>query len=217
MDRYKETFETWNKVASLYRDRFMDLDLYNGTYDLVCGAVTKPGAAILDIGCGPGNISRYLLTKRPDFRIHGIDVAPNMVALARENNPAARFDVMDCREIDRLESRYDGIVCGFCLPYLSPSDCRKLFSDAYGLLHENGLLYLSFVEGDPERSGYVAGSTCDRSYFYYHDADTLQKELTGSGFGAPETYTAAYKKSAEETDYHTIWTTMKTTHENSRE
>jgi hypothetical protein len=29
MDRYKETFETWNKVASLYQDKFMELDLYN--------------------------------------------------------------------------------------------------------------------------------------------------------------------------------------------
>lgn len=32
MDRYTETFETWNKVASLYQDRFMDLDLCNDTY-----------------------------------------------------------------------------------------------------------------------------------------------------------------------------------------
>jgi len=28
MDNYQKTFETWNKVAELYRDKFMDLDLY---------------------------------------------------------------------------------------------------------------------------------------------------------------------------------------------
>ena len=58
MDRYKETFETWNKMASLYQERFMDLDLYNETYDFICNAVVKEKAKILEIGCGPGNISR---------------------------------------------------------------------------------------------------------------------------------------------------------------
>ena len=33
-NRYTETFETWNKVAALYQDKFMDLDLYNDTYEL---------------------------------------------------------------------------------------------------------------------------------------------------------------------------------------
>lgn len=53
MDRYKETFETWNKLASLYQDKFMDLDLYNHTYDFICDSMTKRGAKLLEIGCGP--------------------------------------------------------------------------------------------------------------------------------------------------------------------
>lgn len=36
MDTYQETLKTWHKPASLYQDRFMDLDLYNETYDFVC-------------------------------------------------------------------------------------------------------------------------------------------------------------------------------------
>lgn len=39
----------------------MDLDLYNDTYDAFCQAVYKPGARIFEIGCGPGNITRYVL------------------------------------------------------------------------------------------------------------------------------------------------------------
>ena len=31
MDRYKETFETWDKVASLYQDKFMNLDIYRAS------------------------------------------------------------------------------------------------------------------------------------------------------------------------------------------
>ena len=53
MDRYQETFNTWNKVAKLYQDKFMDLDLYDDTYDTFCEAVNIENATILEIGCGP--------------------------------------------------------------------------------------------------------------------------------------------------------------------
>lgn len=32
MDTYKETFESWNKVATLYQDKFMDLTLYQSIF-----------------------------------------------------------------------------------------------------------------------------------------------------------------------------------------
>ncbi len=84
MDRYQETFETWNKVAKLYEDVFMHLDLYNDTYDIFCELITKENAHVLEIGCGPGNITRYLLEKKPDLLINGIDISPNMISLAEK-------------------------------------------------------------------------------------------------------------------------------------
>jgi len=38
-NRYSESSKTWNKVAALYQDKFMDLDLYNGTYDFICSSL----------------------------------------------------------------------------------------------------------------------------------------------------------------------------------
>lgn len=206
MDKYKETFETWNKVASLYQDRFMDLDLYNDTYDFICNSVIKLKANILEIGCGPGNITKYLLAKRPDFNIFGIDIASNMIELAKKNNPKASFAVMDSREICMLETKYDAIVCGFCLPYLSETDSQKLLFDANNLLHENGFLYLSFVEGDQKNSGFRSGSTGDRSYFYYHDLNQLKSRLLKNSFEDLKIFKIEYKKSEKEQDIHTIIT-----------
>src|SRR5690606_3808601 len=100
----------------------------------------------LEIGCGPGNITKYLLSKKPDFDILGIDIAPNMVELAKQNNPTAHFALMDCRQINQLDTKFDGIIGGFCLPYLTRVESEKLISDASDLLNDNGLIYLSFVE-----------------------------------------------------------------------
>ena len=126
MDSYKETNDTWNKVAILYQDKFMDLDLYNYSYDIFCGLLAKQNSKILEIGCGPGNISKYLSSKRDDLVIEGIDYSPNMIDLARKNIPAAKFQVLDVRQIEILEGKFDGIVCGFCIPYISRSECSKL-------------------------------------------------------------------------------------------
>ena len=182
MDRYKETFETWNKVAKLYQDKFMDLDLYDDTYDTFCEQIVKVNSAILEIGCGPGNITKYLLSKRPDFKIEGIDISPEMIELAKNNNPKAAFNVMDVRDLDRMHSKFDGIICGFCLPYLAQTDYLKLISDCKNMLTENGIIYLSFVEGDYKTTGYQTGSSGDRVYFYYHSLDSINKVLRLNNF-----------------------------------
>lgn len=208
MDRYKETFDTWNKIASLYQDKFMELDLYNDTYDFICNSIDKPNAKLLEIGCGPGNITKYLIAKRPDFDIFGIDIAPNMIELARQNNPTAHFAVMDSRQINNLDSTYDGIVCGFCLPYLSQTETNELISNSYDLLNDNGLLYLSFVEGDPDKSDFKAGSG-GRVYFYYHKLDDITLQLNSFKFGEIKIFKVKYKISETEFDTHTILTAKK--------
>lgn len=209
MDTYKETFETWNKIASLYQDKFMDLDLYNDSYDFICSSILKSNATILEIGCGPGNITKYLLSQRPDYDIFGIDIAPNMIELAKKNNPTARFATMDIRNINEIQTKFDGIICGFCLPYLSQVDCQKLISDSYNLLNENGLIYISFVEGDPAKSHFQVSSSGDRSYFNYHDLTDLKNQLIENEFDNITIFKVEYKKSETEIDIHTILTAKK--------
>ncbi len=211
MDRYKETFETWDKVASLYEDRFMDLDLYNESYDFFCNLITKDDAKLLEIGCGPGNITKYLLEKRPNFKISGIDIAPNMIELAKKHNPSASFAIMDCRHISGLETKYDGIVCGFCLPYLSETDCKIFIDDCKNLLNENGHLYLSFVEGNPNKSDYQVGSSGDRVYFYFYNLDWLIEQLKKHNFEQINVFKVNYQKAENEMDMHTILTAKKKT------
>lgn len=213
MDRYKETFETWNKIASLYQEKFMDLDLYNDSYDFLCNSISTDKAKVLEIGCGPGNITKYLLSKRPEFDIYGIDIAPNMIELAKKNNPSASFDIMDCRRIDKLKTKYDVIICGFCLPYLSQSDSKKLIVDCYNLLNENGLMYISFVEGNPIESDFQVSTSGDRIYFYFHNLDHLLEQLKENNFEQIKLFHVDYTRAENIMDKHTILIVKKTTTE----
>ena len=204
MNPREETLATWNKVASLYQDKFMDLDFYNESYDAICNLIPQENAKLLEIGCGPGNITKYLLSKRPDFSILGIDFSSNMIDLAQQNNPTARFKVMDSRDINQLQTKFDGIICGFCIPYLSAAECKKLISDCSYLLNDNGLLYVSFVEGDAEKSGFQTGSSGDRTYFYYHNLGKLKNQLESNRFDSIGEFHVNYPRPSSETEIHTL-------------
>lgn len=208
-DKYKVTFETWNKVASLYQEKFMDLDIYNDSYDVFCGLITRRSAKILEIGCGPGNITKYLIAKIPSVNVTATDVAPNMIELAQQNNPAAKVIVMDCREIDKIPGKFDGIVCGFCLPYLSKEDCLKLFVDSFQLLESNGYFYLSTIEGNYENSGFEAASTGDRSFVYYYEEGFLRNEFEKHGFSVVHLSKKEYPKANGSTQVHLLFIAQK--------
>lgn len=211
MDKYQETFDTWNKIAKAYEDKFMYFDLYNDTYDIFLDSLQKSDASVLEIGCGPANITKYLLRKNPDLKIQGIDISENMIGLARINNPDATFEVMDAREIHCISDKFDAIVCGFCIPYLSKSDCLKLIADCKDLLNDSGVLYLSFVKGNYENSGFISGGSGDRTYFYYHNLDVLENKLKGS-FERSELLLKKYKRSDGTVDTHTVLILKKCTH-----
>ncbi|MFT3912211.1 MAG: class I SAM-dependent methyltransferase [Ferruginibacter sp.] len=210
MDSYKITFENWDKAALQYQEKFMDLALYDDTYDIFCTHIKKTGARILEIGCGPGNITRYLLSKKPDLNIEAIDIAPSMIELAKINNPTANFMVMDCREIDKLGPGYDAIMCGFCMPYISKDDCAKLVKDCALLLNKEGILYFSAIEADYNKSGYTTSSDGKyKMYLYYHQEDYLQEYLKENNFELLSLQRKEYEQAAEASSGHMIFIARK--------
>lgn len=179
MDKSAMAVAIFDKLAGLYEQKFMNVDLYADTLNWFCqNTKTK----ILELACGPGNVTRYLLGKRPDLQILGTDLAPNMLTLAQKNNPGAEFKLMDCRNLLQLKECYDSIVCGFCLPYLSMAETAQLIADAAQILNPDGYLYLSTMEADYAKSGEEFSSTGDKVYLYYYLADDLIGILQEKGF-----------------------------------
>jgi Trans-aconitate methyltransferase len=183
-ERLRETIETFNKSAKKYQDKFMQIDLYDETFDKFCNLVKKQNPSIFEIATGPGNATKYLQNKRPDFDIFGIDLAPEMINLAKQNNPNAKFEVMDCRNIIAIDRKFDGIVCAFCLPFLSKNESKTLIENSFSLLNTEGLLYLSTMEDDYEKSKYETTSFSGQNqvFFYYHQENFISDCLKESGF-----------------------------------
>jgi SAM-dependent methyltransferase len=65
---------------------------------------------ILDVCCGTGHLAGLLNAR--GYRVTGIDVSAEMIALARQNVPAAAFHVADASQFKVL-GKFDGAVSTF--------------------------------------------------------------------------------------------------------
>jgi SAM-dependent methyltransferase len=67
------------------------------------------GAAVLDLGCGLGEMYPFLHSRFPTARYEGIDIVPEMVAEAGRKYPAVSFRVWDVLETP-LDRSYDYVL-----------------------------------------------------------------------------------------------------------
>lgn len=180
VDHSKQAVEVFDKNAGLYQLKFMQVTAYETALNKFLEQINT-NASILDIACGPGNISRYLLNKKPYLQITGIDLSPAMLELAKVNCPGASFQLMDSRQIGELQQKFDGIVSGFCLPYLDKAEGTTMIKDSARLLLPGGYFYLSTMLGEYRLSEFKTGSTGDRVFTHYYSEDDIEDMLQQAG------------------------------------
>lgn len=67
-------------------------------YDLLARVEAEDPGNVVDLGCGPGQLTRSLATKWPQAAISGIDSSVAMIeAASAEDSAAVRFEVADIR------------------------------------------------------------------------------------------------------------------------
>lgn len=204
-----DSSEVWNQVANLYEEKFLNLSIYDDSYDLFCNEIKTSAPAILDIGCGPGNISKYISDKIPNAGITGIDYSEKMIQLAKKNLPNGKFEMMDCRDINKIEGEFDAVISGFCLPYLNTKEVDDFFSNVNNLLKNDGVAYFSFVEGSPGNSKFQTSSSGHRLLFNFHLLEDIEHKLQELGFKDSQIMKVNYIRSETETEVHTIIITKK--------
>lgn len=133
-------------------------------------------AHVLEWGCGPGNVSKYLLEQRPDIRLLGFDLAPEMIELARKNCPDGKFEIGNATDFNLEHQSFDGIMAAFLIPFLSWAELQQWICSSCEMLKHSAPLYLSTMLGNYEQSEWIPSSSGiegEELFIHYYSQNEL--------------------------------------------
>ena len=93
---------------------------------------------VVDLGCGPGHLTRLLAEVWPTARVRGLDNSPAMVEAARRDVPEVDFELADLRDWVARGEQVDVVVSNATLQWLP--DHLELLPALAGRLHPGGWL-----------------------------------------------------------------------------
>jgi malonyl-CoA O-methyltransferase len=119
--------------------------------ELVAGVVARLGGrrpgSILELGCGTGRMTTELMRNFPGARVTALDIAPEMVDLARARVPGAAFVVADAEDyLAEIVGSFDLIISNATAQWFV--DARATLARARALLAPGGLLAVATFGAD---------------------------------------------------------------------
>ena len=103
-------------LANEYRKQFAWRD-WNKALSL---CPISPGQKILDLGCGPGDISAELVAH--GALVTGIDGNDDLLDVAKKRLPTCIFEKQDLNNLNLKVNSFDGLWCSFTAAYFTDFD-----------------------------------------------------------------------------------------------
>lgn len=171
--------DTYNRIADdWFKDHHGETWWVEGTNKFV--SLLKTKSLVLDVGCGAGIKSRYLLNK--GLKVVGIDFSAKMIEIAKREVPAATFYVMDIKNLGGLSEIFDGILAQAVLLHIPKVEVAAVIGGLKAKLKDGGYLYIAVKEKRPEGKEEEVLAEDDYGYKYerffsYFTLPEIQKYL----------------------------------------
>ncbi|MGW2379967.1 class I SAM-dependent methyltransferase [Streptomyces sp. NPDC001658] len=104
---------------------------------------------VADLGCGPGRVTAYLASLGLD--VFGLDLSESMLAIARREHPALRFEQGSMLDLDLADGALAGVVSWYSTIHTPVDELPSVFAEFHRVLAPGGHLLLGFQVGDVPR------------------------------------------------------------------
>jgi SAM-dependent methyltransferase len=143
------TRTSYDRLAADYAERFegelgrkpLDRAMFAAFAELVRGAGT-----VADVGCGPGQAAAHL--HELGLPVFGIDLSPQMVAVARRAHPDLRFDVGSMTALELPDASLAGVVAYYSIINVPSDALPTVFAEFHRVLVPGGHVLVAFQVGD---------------------------------------------------------------------
>jgi SAM-dependent methyltransferase len=99
-------------------DRFMGRYVPTLAVALADAAGVRPGMRAVDVGCGPGGLTRELVTRVGAENVAAIDPAPQFAAACRERNPGADVREGVAEALPWAEAEFDVTLSSLVIAFM---------------------------------------------------------------------------------------------------
>jgi SAM-dependent methyltransferase len=144
----QDTQASYDRVAVEYGERFKD-EMDDKPFDRDCldRLAREVGdlGPICDLGCGPGQIARYL--HRQGVKTLGVDLSVNMVAEAQRLNPEIHFHQGNMLSLPDPDNSWGGIAAFYCIIHIPREQIVEALLEMKRVLKPGGTLLLTFHIG----------------------------------------------------------------------
>lgn len=107
------------------------------------------GGLVADLGCGPGYVTRHLQDLGVDA--FGVDLSPEMVAIARHDYPGLRFEVGTMTDLDLADRSMSGVLAFWSVIHVPDHVVPTVCAEFHRVLRPGGALLVGFHVGDRTR------------------------------------------------------------------
>jgi SAM-dependent methyltransferase len=149
-DWLTDTRASYDTVAATFAEQLRDL-LATTPYEraalgLFADQVRAAGGGpVADVGCGAGRITAHL--HGLGLEVFGIDLSPQMVAVARRDHPDLRFEVGSMTGLDLPDASLDGLVAWYSLIHIPDADIAGVLAQLRRVLRPACPLLVAFHAG----------------------------------------------------------------------
>ncbi len=102
-------------------------------------------ALLLDLGCGPGQDTRYL--RREGYRTYGVDLTWSFLLAAKVRAPRLPVVQSDMTRLPFSHQIFDGIWAAASIIHISKVQARTLFSELFTLTKPGGWMAITVMYG----------------------------------------------------------------------
>ncbi len=182
------TQSSYDRVADEYARRIYG-ELAGKPFDrlLLDWLIEKVGGrgVICDIGCGPGQIARYLSDH--GAAACGVDLSAGMIAQARTLNPGLTFTQADMRTLDGLpDGEYGGIAAFYSIIHIPERELAQAFAAFKRVLQPGGIVLLAFHLGaEVKHLDEWWGEPVSVDFIFY-EREVIKAQLVAAGFTIEE-------------------------------
>lgn len=179
MDKSKFSVSTYNKIAEKYTDIYFN-DLSDKPIIDRFLSLLPSNAKILDIGCGPGNFTNYILKK--NFHIEGIDLSTEMIKIATKKVPKCKFELMDMRKLKFPANNFDGLLLAYSLINIPSEEIPNTLKGFYRVLKSKGIMLIIAQNGEPDQIIDEPLQKGEKIFTNFFTVERLSKFLKDAGF-----------------------------------